>query len=294
MTQQTLTSAWDGATRLAPEDAAAFTWAPNDRGMTIGHAVFDTLLCVGGYAVQAERHIARLLNHARRTGIAGDLPEAGGLIDAAAAFAQAGEQAAPGQAYAIRTTISAGPGPRGLGPLKNPVPQTLMICAPCPAMPSDITMIVAQGTRRNEFSPASRLKTSSYGDNRIAQDEARAAGAQDAIMLNTRGFASCASTSTLIVDDGARLVTPSCEHGAMEGIGRGILLEKQLMIESGAGIDATALHAAKNLFLLNAVSVRRVARLDDTDYAARDHNRSAPHVAAFLQCLKDTLHVEIR
>ncbi|NJQ01103.1 branched-chain amino acid transaminase [Streptomyces sp. PLAI1-29] len=62
--------------------------------------------------------------------------------------------------------------------------------------------------------------TGGYVNNALAVDEARAAGYDDAILLNGRGQVAEASTANVFAVVGGRLVTPPATAGLLEGITR--------------------------------------------------------------------------
>ena len=67
-----------------------------------------------------------------------------------------------------------------------PTARLLATAAPA-TVPSEPADLITSTMRRNDLSPASRLKTLSYLDNVLARAEAREAGMDEALMLNTRG-----------------------------------------------------------------------------------------------------------
>ena len=71
-----------------------------------------------------------------------------------------------------------------------------------------VSLHIATVTRRNEYSPLSSIKALPYLDNVLALSEARAQGADDALMLNTRGTIACASAANLFIIRDGRLETP--------------------------------------------------------------------------------------
>ena len=79
--------------------------------------------------------------------------------------------------------------------------------------------------RRNSQSPLSRLKSTCYMENILARMEARAAGYDEAILLNERGYVSEGSTSNIFLVTKGKLVTPSLESGVLPGITREAVLE---------------------------------------------------------------------
>jgi branched-chain amino acid aminotransferase/4-amino-4-deoxychorismate lyase len=82
-----------------------------------------------------------------------------------------------------------------------------------------LTMITAL-IRRNADSPVSRLKTLGYLDNVLARRAAQAAGADEALMLNTRGEVACATLANVFWIAGGKLFTPALECGILAGVTR--------------------------------------------------------------------------
>ena len=120
--------------------------------------------------------------------------------------------------------------------------------------------------RRNQHSPASRLKTLGYLDSILALREVQAAGADEAILLNGAGRLACASAANLFLVSGGRLLTPPPEEGVLPGVTRGRLIE----LAGGAGRRLPrsgrwprgAIGRAEEVFLTSSLSlVRPVARI---------------------------------
>ncbi|TET42290.1 MAG: hypothetical protein E3J66_03830 [Dehalococcoidia bacterium] len=84
---------------------------------------------------------------------------------------------------------------------------------------------VLSSARRNSQSPLSRLKSTCYLDNVLARMEAKAAGADEAILLNERGYLAEGSTSNIFLVSERILITPSLESGVLPGITREAVLE---------------------------------------------------------------------
>ncbi len=84
--------------------------------------------------------------------------------------------------------------------------------------------LATSAIRRNETSPLSRIKSLAYLDNVLAFRQAQAAGADDALVLNTAGHvASTAMANLFLIQDG-ELVTPPVADGARPGVMRGLVL----------------------------------------------------------------------
>lgn len=240
------------------ETAVSIT--PADRGLTLADGVFDTLLAVDGVPQEAAAHFERLRHHAAVMGI---------MVNTADFAAQAAvllrvNNFTAGR-YALRTTITRGPGTRGIAIPEDPAPTIIMRATPAsprpdasgPALP--VRLIVAQNVRRNEGSPLSRIKSLNYGDNIVAWREARAAGADDALMLNNQGNLACATASNIFVMIDGRWLTPPLPDGAMDGIVRARLLRERFATEQT--ITAALLSQAGGIILSNSISGPRPAIL---------------------------------
>jgi branched-chain amino acid aminotransferase len=119
-----------------------------------------------------------------------------------------------------------------------------------------ISAHVASG-RRNERAMTAGHKTLAYTDAVAALAEARAAGADEALFLDTEGHLSEATASNVFVVAGGALLTPPLSCGALPGITRAAVL--RLAAELGAEaaddrpLDADALRAAEEAFLTSSV-----------------------------------------
>jgi len=160
----------------------------------------------------------------------------------------------------IRLTVLAGEGERGLTP---PIPGTLTIiivaeeCVlPSPRAYKEGLRAVVVGTRRNSRSLLSGIKSINYLDSLVAQSEAVAAGADQAILLNEQGFVAECSTSNIFLVVGGQLLTPSVESGILPGVTREVVLElaQDLGITARVGeIPLNDLLCADEAFMTNSI-----------------------------------------
>lgn len=188
----------------------------DDRGLTLGDGLFETILARDGELVWLDEHLRRLADGCAALGLpAPDLARARRLCEDAA-------RTVSGRA-AVRLTLTAGSGGRGLDRLASPGPRLFATAAPAP-LPQGPATLITSAVRRNEGSPASRLKTLGYIDNVLARAEATAAGADEALMLNNRGEVACASAANVFWIKGARLFTPALACGVLSGITRARVL----------------------------------------------------------------------
>jgi branched-chain amino acid aminotransferase len=240
---------------LTPSDEARID--PSDRGFTLGDGVFETIRARNGMPFHLARHLARLVEGARILGI--PVPHS----ETALALAIEDVLRANGlDRAAVRLTLSRGPAPRGVLPTGDVRPTLLITAGTLPGPLPPARVIVAQGVRRNEFSPLSRIKSLNYLDSVLARCEAAAAGADDALLLNTRGNLAEASTANLFLYVDGRWITPAVADGALPGIARGLLLESGPVGE--ACIDMDCLKRAEAGVLTNSLAHRRLASIGGT------------------------------
>ena len=233
----------------------------DDRGLLLGDGLFETLLARGGALEHWEAHLARLTAGCATLG----LPAPDG--EAARRLCERAVEDAGLSRAAVRLTLTAGSGGRGLD---RPKQTQLRMFATASASPAPVgpAGLVTVGVRRNEHSPASRLKTLSYLDNVLARREASGgeAGGAEALMLNTAGELACAAAANLFWVRDGRLLTPALGCGVLEGVTRGLVIARarakgMAVEEVRAGREA--LDGAEGLFLTNSlIGLRPVSMLD--------------------------------
>jgi branched-chain amino acid aminotransferase/4-amino-4-deoxychorismate lyase len=186
-----------------------------DRGFTLGDGLFETVLAEAGELKQLRAHLDRLCAGCEALGL--PAPDRG---DAERAMKKALRDAGLGEARAaVRLTWTAGGGGRGLDRPEPLKPALVAMASASPRSAAPARLAVSQ-VRRNDRSPASRLKTLSYLDNVLARREARAAGADEAVMLNTAGEVACAAAANLFWIAGGRIYTPHLDCGVLPGVTR--------------------------------------------------------------------------
>ena len=235
---------------------------PTDRGFTLGDGLFETVLAEDGRLAHLDAHLDRMAAGCAVLGLpAPDRARAETAMREA--LARAG--LTPARA-AARLTWSAGPGGRGLDRPETLSPVLVATAAPA-AKPEGPARLVTSALRRNDRSPAAGLKTLGYVDNVLARREARAAGADEALMLNTRGQLACAAAANLFWVAGDRLITPALDCGVLPGIVRGRVIAAArargiAVEEAAAGPEILA--SADAIFLTNSlIGLRAVSAVDD-------------------------------
>lgn len=229
---------------------------PDDRGLLLGDGLFETMLALDSAVPLIDAHLDRLAAGCVTLG----LPP----LDRAAARAQCLQVAPPLGRAAVRLTLTAGSGGRGLDRPEVIAPRLMATAAPAAPVLTPASLVIA-GICRNEGSPVSRLKTLAYLDNVLVRAEARAAGGDEAVMLNNQGHVACAAAANLFWIEDDRLVTPALACGVLAGITRERVLAAArglgLAVEEAVG-DVARLNAAQSVFLTNSlIGVRPVSRL---------------------------------
>jgi branched-subunit amino acid aminotransferase/4-amino-4-deoxychorismate lyase len=231
--------------------------SPSDRGLTHGLGVFETLLALEGQPVALDLHLARMRAGAERLGLDG-----GKLGEAEISTAMSGLLERAGLAKGrgrVRLALSAGAG--DLRRLEGGSDALLwMTVAVCPPPPESMALVTA-GFPRNERSPLSGIKCASYAENLIALDEARRAGADEALFYNTRGELCEAATANVFLVCAGEVLTPPLSSGCLPGTMRARVMARIAVKE--LPLTAADLPAAEEIFVTSATrGVVPVVRVD--------------------------------
>lgn len=245
------------------DDAAAIRI--DDRGFLLGDGVFETMLLRNGAPAFLGRHIERLTHGLKTLGI--DAQALEGLREIIGELAIR-NSADKGDA-SLRLTVTRGPGPRGLAPPSRSEPNAtvLMTCAPARAKKQGMRALVVSSRLRAAAGVHAQCKTLGYLENVLAMNDAMAAGADDALMLNAGGRIACASAANLfaIAPDGV-VMTPALSEGALSGIVRSVLIDAAAKV--GVTMAERAMAPADlngcALFLTNSLIGLAPARLPET------------------------------
>ena len=206
---------------LGTERQAKPVVSVRDRGFLLGDGCFETLCVTGGEIEGAHEHIALLHRSAQTLSISGH-PGDEALLDAL--NEAAGET--NGDA-SLRITVSRGAGGRGAD-AGEAEPLTVISLFPMTqSRPYPPLTAITSAIRRNETSPISQIKSTNYADNLAARREAEAAGAGEALLLNTQGRPACFAMANLfLVQPDGTWVTPPPSEGARPGYMRGRVMAK--------------------------------------------------------------------
>ena len=214
-----------------------------DRGFLLGDGLFETIFVRDAIPGFLTEHLDRMREGLAALSIEVPLDEDG---IAAAIRELCHRQGREKGLAAARLTVTRGVGRRGLQfPSPDEVePMVLLTVANIAEPDTAPAELIVSRYRRAETSVLSRYKTVNYIDNLLAANEARAAGVDDALMLNGAGKVACASAANIFVmARGGELITPRVDDGALPGIVRGELLKcagaLELSIREGDVLEET-------------------------------------------------------
>ncbi len=218
--------------QLVPRSQA--TVSVFDYGFLYGYGLFETMRAYEGKIFLLDRHLGRLLDAAAFLDMDCGLSEQN-LVRACYDTLRANDL----QDARLRLTVSRGAAGPFPGAVAGAAPTVLATAAACAPLSPEIyrkgfTALVAS-PRRDSQSRLSQLKTTSYLGNVLARIEAQALGADEALLLNGRGFIAEGSTSNIFLVQEAGLSTPPVESGILPGITRGAVME--LARNLGIGVE---------------------------------------------------------
>ncbi|HKY33231.1 MAG TPA: aminotransferase class IV [Candidatus Polarisedimenticolia bacterium] len=260
----------------------------NDHGFLYGDSVYETVRTYGGRPFLVERHLERLSRSAAAIRL--PLPWSFGHVrsemDRTLARAPgAGERA-------LRIMATRGPGPLGYDPALCPSPTLVILLRTLRPPAADqrergLSAAIVPVRRNPIESLDPRIKSSNLLNNILAAQQAKDAGADEAILFNTAGhLAEGTNTNVFFVSDGT-LRTPSLDCGLLSGVTREVVLE----LAAEAAIPAEegrygeqALRSAREIFLTS--TTREIVPIAVLDGRAVGEGRRGP-VTARLQSLFD-------
>jgi branched-chain amino acid aminotransferase len=256
-----MNSLWKNGHWLSHQD---FSLPASDRGLLLGLGLFETFLALDGRPIFLPRHLSRLRQSCEFLKWPfpnDDFPEIARELLLRNSLSTG--------AARCRLTLTAGSGP--LNDLSPGGDLSVWMSAQALAtFPESISACLSPWPR-NEHSPLSGHKCTSYAENSLALDHARRHGFDQALFLNTRGDLCEAATANLFFVKNGTLLTPPLQAGCLPGITRALLLElaDTHSIPSGEEpLTLTDLAGADECFLTSSLhGILPITRLPDRELA---------------------------
>ena len=234
-----------------------------DHGFTVGDGVFETLKTKNGNAVLLDRHLQRLKKSADLLEIS--TPELD-AVKIAILEVLAQSEAKNAQLGRLRVTVTSGSGE--LGSARGNGWTLVVVWSQAKPWPVSADVVISEVVR-NERSPLSGAKTTSYAENALALHRAKKLGASEAILLNLKGNVCEGTGSNIFIVKNGVIITPPVSDGILAGITRDAVIEsipKHLRF-SQLSFTKEDLLGADEVFLTSSTrDIQPVTRVDTVEY----------------------------
>ncbi|MEW6188568.1 MAG: aminotransferase class IV, partial [Actinomycetota bacterium] len=199
----------------------------------------------------------------------------------------------------VRLTISRGEGETCPDPFTCPKSTLVIIARPFTSYPHELyekgARAIIVSTRQNDLSPLARVKSMNFLNNILALMEAKAAGVDQAILLNTKGFVAEGAVSNIFIFRDNTLITPPMDAGILPGITRRLVLElaKGLQIPVHEGkFPPDALMGAQECFLTNSLmEILPIVQVADQPIGT---GRPGPVTQLLRQAYRELVRIETK
>jgi branched-chain amino acid aminotransferase len=201
--------------QLLPESKAVISVM--DHGFLYGDGVFDAFRVYDSAIYKFDEHIDRLFDSAKIIDLEIPMSRAE-FKDVVVETIRANGFS---DAY-VRPQVSRGVGKLGSDPRTCKKATVVVYVTPPPALKASktIRVIVSSYRRPSGYMLPTESKMTQYLNNILAKIESTGRGADDAILLNDRGFVCEGSGWNVFIVNGNKVVTPSHTSGILRGITR--------------------------------------------------------------------------
>ena len=224
-----------------------------DHGFLYGDGVFEGIRSYSGVVFKLREHIDRLYASARAIMLEIPLTKEE-MIEAVLETLRKNRLK---DAY-IRLVVTRGIGDLGLDPRKCPNPSVIIIAEPAiqlydkERLEKGISMVISWVRRDAVDATTHEIKSLNYLNSILSKIEANNAGADEALMLDHRGFVCEATGENIVLVKGNTLITPPSSSGALPGITANVI--KRIAKEMGLAViekdvTPTDLYNADEAFL---------------------------------------------
>lgn len=193
-----------------------------DHGFLYGDGVFEGIRAYKGVVFKLREHIDRLYDSAKFLKI--EIPMS--KEDLIEAILETIRKNGLKDCY-IRVVVTRGIGDLGLDPRKCGKPSIIIIAKPMgPLLGKKTVSLIISSIRRDGVDATNhQAKSLNYLNSILAKLEAINAGADDAIMLDNRGFVSEATGENVFIVKNGKIMTPPPSSGVLLGITRNCIIE---------------------------------------------------------------------
>jgi branched-chain amino acid aminotransferase len=220
----------------------------NDRGLAYGDGLFETIRILHSTPLFLARHLQRLLTGLHQLNF--PVPWDGDALTERCRAVIAHTATAEG---VLKITVTRGVGPRGFAPPPEAQATLILQAIQTPqGLPNHSLTAITAPWKIDPASPLCYVKHLSALDKVLAKQQARQAGADDAVFVNLHGHLTETTSWNLFVARAGQIFTPALRCGLLPGITRAVLLETYPIIENELPLEA--LTRAAEAFLTNAVS----------------------------------------
>lgn len=204
-----------------------------DHGLLYGDGIFEGIRVYSGSAFRLVDHIDRLYDSAKTIRLKISLTKQ----EMSEAVLETLRKNRLKDAY-VRLVVTRGTGDLGVDPSLCKAPTIFIIAEPMasalgPREPKVVKVIFSSVRRDPVDSTSHETKSLNYMNSILAKLEANNAGADDAVLLDHRGFVSEASVSNLFLVKDRTIATPSSAAGILHGITR----KRVIRLCSDLGLD---------------------------------------------------------
>jgi len=228
-----------------------------DHGLLYGDGIFEGIRSYNGSVFGLVEHINRLYDSAKSIRLKIPLTK----HEMTEAVLETLRKNQLRDAY-IRLVVTRGMGDLGVDPNLCKSPTIFIITEPAasivgPREPKVVKVIISSYRRDAVDATSHEIKSLNYMNSILAKIEASSAGADDAILLDHRGFVSETSVTNVFVVKDGKIVTPSSAAGILHGITR----DRMIRLCSDLGMDVEQrdvtpfeLNTADEVFLVGTKS----------------------------------------
>ena len=244
--------------------------AADDRGLSYGDGLFETVLFVDGRAPLWPRHMARLAEGCARLLL--PAPDVN-LLAREAALAGAGLARA-----VVRIALTRGPGPRGYAIPEAAPPTRIVAASVAPILPQDWyhsgIRVRSCALRLSEQPRLAGIKHLNRLEQVLARAEWDDADIVEGILCDVAGRVIGATAANLFAVIDGRLVTSELDRCGVAGVARAEVLAQRADCKV-RDVTMTDVMQADEVFLTNSVrGILPVTALDDRRWRAGEVTRA--------------------